>query len=268
MAIVLPFSGAPPEEPIGGLPPGLDPGCANYIGYHNRLEEGEIIAVSSGDPRDALDWLEYTAWTPAVAAPAFFEIEFPEEVTLDYVAIAFYSFGGGTLKLFHWDGMAFVEDVLIDEAPHQGSPVMKLFMAKTSALWRVEITGLGPFRLGVLSAGQWMGVPMQDIGWTPPRLARAPLLVNSESEKGVFLGRSLLRLASKFEITATFLRIDWAYSAWLDFIRHAEQRPFFFSWDISLAGDTAYCWVEEEIPRPEFVGGENVDARVPVRGVV
>lgn len=129
-------------------------------------------------------------------------------------------------------------------------------------------TVLLPAKIGVLALGQWLGIPMQEIGWTPPRLARKSVLNTSVSDAGQFLGKSLIRRACQFEITATFLQIDWAYAAWFEFVKHAEQLPFFYLWDIGEAGDSAFCWVDEEIEPPEFSGAFHVDAALKVSALV
>lgn len=274
MAIVLPIDVAQaPSDGGFGPPPGSGTNCFNYIGYNNKLAEGVVDNATMGEPLDATDWKSFTAWKFGPGDHSF-EVGFSDAASMDYFAIAFYKMGGAaSVKLQYWNGSDFITVATIDEATELGRPIMKRFDQESSDLWRVLVEGsAADSYIAVMSAGQWIGIPQQDHGWTPPRLARKTKILSNDSESGVFLGKSILRQALEFEITATFLQIDWAYSTWLAFIKHAEQLPFFFQWEVTfggspVVGDTVYCWVEEEIEPPEFAGGYHIDAVVPVKGV-
>lgn len=271
MPIILPTVIEPPNP---NVPPDLSSLCLNYIGYENLLLTAETavptpanVGGEFGEVADALDWKPYTAWKPG-AGTVSVEFSYAQQVTMDYLALAYYQFDQmGVLYLDAWNGSAWVNVLSVLGSTEAGRPIFRTFSQTTSDRWRVRVESPAvDIILGVLSAGQWLGVPMQDTGWTPPRLARETKILTNRAEGGLFLGRSLVRAASRFEITATFLRVDWAYDKWLSFIKHAELYPFFFKWNISLAGDAVFCWVDEDIKPSEFVGGYNVDAVLTLRG--
>lgn len=279
MAIVFPaYAGQPIDTGnLPQLPPNVVHSCINYIGYKNILPEGSVSYAPNGDPSDCFDWKPFTRWLPSTASGASapgFHVEYDEPQTVDYLALHDFD-GGGTddtwIQFVYWPDKngSFIDVFHKKVDPRR--PLFEMFEPITGDKFAIFFSNVPPnyqAHCSVMSMGQWLGIPMQDQGWTPPRLARDSKLISSVSESGQFLGRSLVRQASTFDITATFLQIDWAYTAWMDFICHAEKYPFFFHWDIGIAQDTVFCWVDEPIDPPTFAGAFNVDARLKVRGEV
>ncbi len=125
--------------------------------------------------------------------------------------------------------------------------------------------------LGIVNIGQWLGLPMQQVGWTPARMARRTELNTNVSDSGQFLGRSLIRNGWEFDITGRLIDMDWAYDAWTPFMQHAERLPFFFKWEVDPTdvGDSAFCWVDsKQIDRPTASTPFRVDVSIPVSAIV
>ena len=93
-----------------------------------------------------------------------------------------------------------------------------------------------------------------ETGWVPPNLALNNDFINSRSDGGDFLGRSLIRKGSKTNFSLSLVARDWVRSNWLPFMEAAENHPFYYAWDTTnYPLEVAFCYTEKQISRPTYV---------------
>lgn len=245
------------------------------IGYDNILERATTISPSSEDTANpfanCFDWNTYDYFKPAAGGGVTIDVECDEDQTADY--LAFYNQDlfslGGTIKLQYFDGAGYVDasEVVV---PTDNTPRMIFFDAKTSSQWRIIITCPDVFSLGVLSFGQYLGLPRpMYMGWTAPKLARSTRILSSESEGGSLLGRSKISEGVKTALVVNNAPDDWVDAYWPAFVEHAEGKGFFFAPNVSSRPlDAVYCWTDGEIPPLAHIHYGYMGGSIPIKGVV
>ncbi|CAE7205090.1 unnamed protein product [Symbiodinium microadriaticum] len=263
-------------NPGGGTGPGsgfLSGNCFTYIGHDDLFSQGRVegsLVASDGDGALALNALPFDAWTPAGTSDATLTVDFDLVRPADYCAVFNCDLKGGELHLEgSQDGSAWTDVMTLYDADISGAlPVWRHFAEQSFLHWRWRVTGhQAGVVLSVLFAGQSLAIPMQEIGWTPPRVSRDIQAVVQRSESGGFLGRINRYQGSRFDLLAGAVPIDWAYGPWLRFLGHAEHLPFFYYWDVGSAGDAVFCETTGDPAPHQFTGKQTIDATLPVRGV-
>lgn len=244
-----------------------------------------VFTDEASNPRNGWDWRPYTAWR--TGGGEWWEILFPAALPVDYFAMAFYT----TMPSFfleYWNGAAWVRVVDLDSSDFDAlrtfdvfeqpsltirRPLIVRFPQVAAARWRYGVeTAFGEIRIGCMAFGREVGIPAQEVGFAPPRLARGNVMQTAVSEAGMFLGRSLLKRSSEVEITANGLPLAFLQDAFLSFLQHAERQPFFLLWSNHDASEpydeAAFCWVEEELGRSAYVTGRHLDTTVRAKAVV
>jgi hypothetical protein len=224
--------------------------------YSNLLENGTVSASSenaSYPVANAYDWVTGDYFRPAATGTIYITLSLVSPASADY--FAFYDQDvwrySGSLKLQYWDGAAWA-DASATVSPTDNSPQVVFFTPQTSTQWRVAITCGTIFNLGSVSFGEYQGLPLgMYLNWTPPVLARNNTAINSVSELGSFLGRSLLARGVRTSLNLQGAPDAWVRSDWLPFIKHAEVKPFWFVPNVSgYPIDVMYCWVEDNLSPP------------------
>lgn len=206
------------------------------IGWDNVFTAGTLTAsgeASDGAAENAVDGLTYDWWeTEGDTGGDTLQVQLGSPQACDYLAIAAHDLGteGASITLQgSADGSAW-NTVAGPYSPTTDAPWLWRFASASYLYWRVVILG-GPVRLGVLNAGAAMVLPEGIfVGHAPAPLNRKPRLLNNESDRGQFLGRSVIRAGA--EVTVSQERVSQAYAraVWRPFADFAETRPFFFAW--------------------------------------
>lgn len=245
------------------------------IGYDNLLEQAVIVVASSENSdfpvQNTYDWLTSDYFKPALSGTVNITATLASPKTADYFAF----FGhdlynhGGTIKLQWWNGSAYV-DCFAAVTPTDNTPQFITFTAQTATIWRVVITCTSVFSLAVLSFGAQLTLERgMYLNWTPPPLGRATELVNSISDGGAFLGRSIIAKGVKTTLELQYASDAWVRTYWPAFVRHAEQKPFFFVPDaVGQPLEVVYCWAEDDIPAPKHTHYGFMGVSIPIRGMV
>lgn len=259
--------------------PSLNDGSAKArIGFENIANRADAaISASSEDGEfpveNMFDWRPNDFFKPAsVASPVTVDIDLDEEVTADY--LAFYSqnlFGlSGTIKLQYHNGSGYIDASPVI-APTSNAPRMVFFAAQISDKWRLVMDASDIFAIGVVSFGQYMGLPRgMYMNWTSPFLARNTRIINSKTEGGTFIGRSAIPNGFRTTLQLNNAPDAWVRSTWIDFVEHAEGRPFFFSHDVNdHPTECAFCLTEgQSIPPPTQTSNGYMKASIPIEGQI
>ena len=247
---------------------------AARIGYQNLLESGTVTASSenaSYPVENAYDWLTFDYFRPAAGGTVNIDLTLGSAAPADY--FAFFSQDlpsvSGTIKLQYWDGSAY-QDCFSAITPTDNTPQMVSFTSQSSTKWRVVVTSSGVFNIGCISFGAQLVLERgMYIGWTPPTFGRATKLINSVSDGGSFLGRSVLVSGIRSSIEIRYASDSWMRTNWLDFVRHAETKPFFFVPDIaSHPTECVFAYSDGDIPVPTQTAYGFMGVTVPIAGMV
>ncbi len=237
----------------------------SYIGYDNAmLRDGASISASQATPShpasDAAGWSAATQWRTDVGGNQTITLSLPAPEEIDSWGLYKSNLGDVTpsqvVAEYSTDGINWVA-FGTPFAPVGESPTIFEIVepAVIAQFWRLRITGAqDPIFLANLFFGKALrlfGSP--ELGWSPPKLARANDFINSRSEGGDFLGRSLIRRGSKTNFSLSVVQRAWVYDNWLPFMKAAELHPFYFAWDaVTLPSDAAFCYTDGPIPKPQF----------------
>ena len=251
------------------------PTSAARLGYENLLEAGTFVASSedaSFPVANVADWRPSDFFKPtSVASAVNITLTLAGSRSADY--FGFYNHNlhltGGTIKLQYWNGSSWV-DCFSAITPTDNSPRFISFTSRTSTQWRVVITATSIFSIAVISFGAQLALEYgMYLNWTTPVMGRDTKVLNSQAENGNFLGRSLISKGVKSSIILQGASDTWIRANWMTFIRHAEQKPFFFLPDLtSNPLEAAFCWTDGEIPPPTHTNYGFMGATIPIRGMV
>lgn len=246
------------------------------IGYENVGAGATVTATSTAagfDPANLFDWKPYTYWQAAAGGTQRVTVTPATTPTVDYFAVAQHNLGtnGGTIQLqYSLDGGTNWLNAFAAIAPVGTETLWRTFAPITASLWRIEVTGATPSVIAVVSFGRAYqpGRGMVS-GFMPTILARESEIYSTSSEAGLFLGRSILRRHTKNTLTIEHMNLTEAYNYWQPFMKHAEKKPFFFSWlqeDWPL--DVALVESDGELPSPSFSRPFALTASIKMRGLL
>ncbi|MBB4345132.1 hypothetical protein [Rhizobium leguminosarum] len=244
------------------------------IGYENLLENGTVTASSENvayPVKNAYDWLTSDFFKPAASGTINIDLTLSVSDGADY--FAFYGHDlyshGGTIKLQYWNGSAYV-DCFAAITPTDNSPRFVNFTSQASTKWRVVITCTSVFSIAVISFGAQLALEYgMYLNWTPPKFGRNTKLINSQSDGGAFLGRSVVSLGVRSSLILQYASDTWMRSNWLAFITHAEKKPFFFIPNVgTLPLEAVFAYTEDSIPAPLHTHYGHMGATIPILGMV
>lgn len=206
------------------------------IGWRNVFADGVLTASSettSGPAENAADGLTWDYWEgDGDTSGDTLTVELVEGALCDYLAIAAHDLGsqGATIELEGSDNGSSWTSVAGPFSPTDDKPWLWRFDGATHAWWRITILG-GPTKLGVVNAGELLVLPEGIfVGHKPAPLNRKPETMPNKSERGQFLGRSVIRAGAAVTISQDRVSQTWARTEGVAFRDHAEDRPFFFAW--------------------------------------
>lgn len=244
------------------------------IAYENLLENG-VVGASNEDldypVQNAFDWRTSDYFRPAIPGTVIIELDLAAADSADY--FAFYGHDlyahGGTIKLQYWNGSSYV-DCFAAVKPADNSPRLISFTSRTSDYWRVVITCTSVFSIAVISFGTML--PLEQgmyMGWTPPQFGRATQVIDSMSDGGAFLGRSVISNGVRSSIMINHASDAWMRASWLPFVRHAELKPFFFVPNIvTYPLECVFAMTEGDIPAPAQSAYGFMSVSMSIRGMV
>lgn len=218
------------------------------IAYDNVFARGTLTASSSpagGEAENAVDGLTWDYWQPSGAGPHTLTVDLGAAESVDYLALHAQnlatSLGSITLERSA-DGMAWTT-VSGPHSPTDTAPLLFLFEAVSYRYYRVTMTG-SVSQLGVLQAGARLTLPEGIfVGESPASLNPRNEIMNSTSEGGQFLGRSLIRTGVTNSIKQDRVSQEFARNDWQAFADHAQLMPFFYAWRVDdYPLEVMYAW--------------------------
>lgn len=247
------------------------------IAYDNLAEQALSITSSSARTgfaaASAFDWRTTTYWSPnSTAATHTLTVALPTAQPADYFAFYRHNLAScaATIKLqYSTNSGSTWSNASATITPADNDCTLHLMTTRTATHWRiVVVTGnTTPCYLGIVAFGSrlttYRGMPP---GFVVPRHARKNKFLNSTTEGGQWAGRSLVARGAATTIEMRHVDRDWVRSDWEPFLRHAELKPFFFSWNhTAYPGDTVFAWLDGELPEMPVDGDFLHQLRLPVR---
>lgn len=250
------------------------------ICYDNVLTSPLLATIAATSQQagysvqNAFDWYTTSYWSPTPAAGYhFFTATFLSPVTADYLAIYRHNLGdvGGIFYLeYSLDGGTTwqLATTTITTASNNELKI-NLFNAVTATHWRVvfNLYTATPFYIGVVMFGRKLPLYRGMVGgFVVPRHGRKNTVLNQKTEGGQFVGRVKTSQGAATNITFKTVPQQWVRDYWEAFIKHAELRPFLFSWNHEFyPQDAAYCMTDGEIPALSINENRYHDISMPVQ---
>jgi len=223
------------------------------IGYTSIARGLTPVASSSvaGFPAsNANSFTTYEYWRP-VSTPATWGIDAGDLKEADYVGIVGEIQGRSIALEFSVDNITWLPAI---EFIAESRVVMGLFERRGARYWRVRFEGAVP-NVAVIFIG--VALAMQRpiyVGHTPVTLSRTTETTTNVSDRGQYLGRSIVRTGVSTSAEFQHLRSDWYRSNFDPFVKAARVQPFFFAWRPStFPREVGYVWTEDDI-RPSNTG--------------
>jgi len=227
------------------------------IGYENLLENASSITVTSeaaGFERElAYNWRTFDGWRASASGTVHYTVDLGSAQNVSYWAVSKHTLGtnGGSIVLQYSTTGAFAGEEVdfgATVSPSDDTTIMQYVTTPINArYWRWEIVSTPVSFFGVMSLGLAMEfVRAVRTGFQLPLSARKNKIINSRSEGGAFLGRSLVRQGFESSFTIELQTLAYGRTTWNDFIDHAELKPFFFAWNTSYMEDSIFAWMDME----------------------
>jgi len=228
----------------------------SYIGYNNILETGTVTVTSEAtgyEKENAFDWNSFDYWKASASGTVYLTVDAGAATVVDYWALAFHDLAdnSGTIKAqysaggsspFSWSDLDTVQ------TPSDGKVIFRPVTQQNVRYYRFEISSTGAASaIGALSIGQALTLPygMQS-PFITPTYARNKKILNSITEGGQFVGRSVQNMGQKFTIAQKGCTETWIEANWESLIDHIEIKPFFFLWDQeNHPTEAAYAWANK-----------------------
>lgn len=225
------------------------------IGYDKIFGTITASSEANGFPATAADNpLTYTGWKPN-ALPATWQIDAGTAQDVDYVGIAAHTLGSSfcTVKVQYSDNGSDWLDASSPHEPNDDSPILFLFDEQEARYWRIYVDSTGspsdiPF-VGVIYIGKALAMQRAIYGGhSPVTLSRETTIRPTVSERGQWLGRSIIRGGLVGSWTWRHLNADWYREHFDRFVKAARERPFFIAWrPETFPTEVAYCWTQKDI---------------------
>lgn len=254
-----------------GLAPAM-PLTHARIGWHTVATAANVSssgAVEAYPETAAVNPLTYDLWLPD-ALPATWQVDAGAAVAVDYVGIAAHTLADGLLTVtvqHSADGTAWTD--VIGTAPADNGPILFLFAPVTARYWRLLIDGGSPQFVGVVYIGQVLAMARPIYGDVKPlALNRATTIQPQSSEKGQFLGRSVVRGGQRTAFAWRHLGAAWYRANFDPFVEAAIKRAFFIAWRPSrFPDDIGYVWTDSD-QEPNNMGVRDfMTVALPVEGI-
>lgn len=231
------------------------------IGHATITRTGTLLASGeqAGFEADAaINPLTYEFWKPD-ALPATWRIDASAAVSVDYIAIAAHTMGtdGASVKPQWSDNDSAWNDItgISAHAPADDGPILFLFASEAHRYWRLQVTGSTLPSLGVIFIGAALAMERPIFGGHSPfDLSRTTVIRPTTSERGQFLGRSIVRSGFNAEYSWSHLTPSFYRDEFDLFVADALEFPFFMAWrPLGFPESIGYVWMGQDI-RPTNMG--------------
>ncbi|MFP4005019.1 MAG: hypothetical protein ACLFV8_14690 [Alphaproteobacteria bacterium] len=243
----------------------------SFMGHTNALLDSGVALSASDETADgpatnAASWLTHARWKFSASGTVFLNFTYESARAIRALGIFRHNLGsnGCTVRLRHSDdGAAWT--TLIEQNPDPDDRILFRVAsgAETHRFWRVEIDNPNAASLytGNVFAGDVLKMwSPPEFGWSPPGLAKNDRFLNSRSEGGDPIGRSLLRREDMIDVNLSAVPEAWVRADWEPAMSALLEHPVYFSWDNARFPDeAAFCFTDRPPRRPAYSGPKHFD---------
>lgn len=129
---------------------------------------------------------------------------------------------------------------------------------------KLEITGA--YDLKVVAAGTLNYIQAQQDGFNTPDLTRMIMVQNEISQKGIFMGRTIVNEATEFPIEFKNVSENYAKNEMLAIQKHIELYPVFFVW--RKGERPVFAWMDKSAKGATYNKLKYIKQKFMMRGVV
>lgn len=255
-----------------------------WIGYSNLWNKFRAGIVASGSysgtyPQSAGSWPLFEKWTAPSMAEHWVLLDCGVPTPSNYFGLAGHNLGvvagsfvyeggddpaGPWTEIIDYSGVTpplydgeFNYDGSITYSEQYSATVISnkvlgwAYPQVTFRYYRMRVWGsAGTPSLGLIFSGMKMEFPIGFYaGFQPADWNDEAEVVNTRSDKGLFLGRSIARYGLRdFSISLSPVEHAWVDSVWMPFKRHAQRYPFLYAWGDVPDSNRAYAWVKSFAP--------------------
>ena len=237
-----------------------------------RKPGASITASSEQDnfPASALtNELTYEFWRPE-SLPATWEVDAGTVAEVDAVGIASHTLASSGCAVYveYYDG-GWEEAAAL--SPGSDRPILFLFEPIEAQRWRIRVSGGDVPSVGVVFFGKALQMQRPIYGGhSPINLSRQTEREPNRSEKGQWLGLSLVRRGVATDFSWENLKASWYRKYFDPFVEYATQGQgaFFIAWRPSqFAKELGYCWLDQDDVQPQNAGTRDfMSVDISVRG--
>lgn len=243
------------------------------IGYRTIWRRPSATISASSEEVDfpasaAAHELTYEFWRPA-SLPATWEVDAGDPVMVDYCGIASHTLSGKAVEIQYHDGADWV--TVSEVVPGDNTPLMFLFEPTEAARWRIRIDGGDVPSVGVIFFGRTLQMQRSIYGGhSPLNLSRSTTREPNRSDRGQWLGLSLIRRGVSTSFSWQNLTAAWYREHFDPFVEYATQSrgTFFIAWrPQTFPDEVGYCWVDQDDIEPSNQGQRDLmQVDMTVRG--
>ena len=222
--------------------------------------DGATVSASSaqeGFPASAAaNELTYEFWRPT-ALPAQWSVDAGRDVAVDYCGIASHTLRGLSIQVQYLGAEGWT--TVGERTPADNRPIMILFDRVEAQEWRINIIGSGSApSVGTVFFGQALQMQRGLYGGhSPITLSRQTTREPNRSERGQWVGMSLVRGGTRADFSWRHLTADWYRQNFDPFVEYATQSSgtFFIAWrPQQFPQEVGYCWVDQDDIQPSNMG--------------
>lgn len=260
--------------------PTTGPTAEQYPPSHSRVLYQSIatesnVSASSSSPgfpaNSAVIPLTYEQWRPD-SLPATWTVETDIPRAVDAVGIYSPNIAtvGAAVKIeYSFNGVDWV--AVSEFAASNNNAILVTFDEVLAKFWRLNVSAQnGIPEFSAIYVGKALQMQRQVYGGlTPVTMARKTKYNNNRSDKGQFLGRSIIREGTAFNISWRHLTPDWYRNFFDPFAKRAREYPFFLSWyPEKYPSEVSYCWTTDDItPTNMGIGQGWMEVSMNVEGL-
>ena len=247
------------------------------IGYRTIWRKAGATVTASSEEADfpasaAAQELTYEFWRPT-SLPATWEVDAGEGVTVDYCGIASHTMGssGNAVAIQYHDGTDW--QTVQELKPASDNTFMLLFEPTIARRWRIRLSDGAAPSIGVVFFGRTLAMQRSIYGGhSPLNLSRSTTREPNRSDRGQWLGLSLVRRGVSTDFSWQHLTAAWYRANFDPFVEYATQSrgTFFIAWRPSKFPDeVGYCWVDQDDIQPSNMGQRDLmQVDMTVRGQI
>ena len=244
------------------------------LAYNNFYKTGTVSASSdpAATPKEnAIDDLLYDYWQPTSGTSHQLDLDLGGATSVDvfgFYSSDFYSLTGAACKLYQSDDDS-TYTLVSTITPATIGAKLKLVTASSHRYWRIQFDTTGAETPKIQHAFIGKSLEMQrglGAGFAPMALGSENVPINSETDTGIFIGRSNKKRAIPATLNFSNLTPAWMRTHWPTILSALESSPFMVlpSPD-TYPNEAAFCWTSGIIQTPPYSKDNLLGVSIPIK---